>query len=115
MVRAGEKITYCSVGHWVCHIYFASSIETLEKQRDKCERKLSERGESCLGILTIKEKNRYLNMCTIHLSIKSANTYFTLEYVLLHNNSNSVFRDSSITCVTYKLWQLLALQSLVPC
>ena len=30
LVRAGEKIKYRSVGHSVCHIYFASSIETLD-------------------------------------------------------------------------------------
>ena len=32
MVRAGEKMKYCSVGRSVCHIYFVSCIETLEKQ-----------------------------------------------------------------------------------
>ena len=57
MVRAGEKIKYCSVGHLVGrHIYFASSIETLNKEGQKCGRKLSERLEACQGILTIKEK-----------------------------------------------------------
>ena len=31
MVRAGKKVKYCIVGDLVCHIYFAPSIETLEK------------------------------------------------------------------------------------
>ena len=31
MVRAVEKMKYCSVGQSACHIYFASSIETLKK------------------------------------------------------------------------------------
>ena len=55
MVRAGEKIKYCSVGHLVGHIYFALSIETLNKGQ-KCGRKLSERLEACQGILTIKRE-----------------------------------------------------------
>ena len=29
--KGGEKTKYCSVGHSVCHIYFASSIETLDR------------------------------------------------------------------------------------
>ena len=57
MVRAGEKIKYCRVGHLVGHIYFASSIETLNKEGQKCGHQLSERLEACQGILTIKEKN----------------------------------------------------------
>ena len=32
MVRAGEKIKYCSVGHLVGHIYFALSIEALNRE-----------------------------------------------------------------------------------
>ena len=27
--KGRKKIKYCSVGHLACHIYFASSIETL--------------------------------------------------------------------------------------
>ena len=57
MVGAGEKIKYCGVGHLVGHIYFASSIETLIKEGQKCGRILSEWLEACQGILTIKEKN----------------------------------------------------------
>ena len=34
MAKAGEKIKYCSVGNLVCQIYFASSIETLKRNKD---------------------------------------------------------------------------------
>ena len=90
MVRAGEKIKYCSVGHLVGHIYFASSIETLNKEGQKCGRKLSERLEACQGILIIKEKHIML------LVYK----YLIFLQMPQHKISNSVFCESSITCVT---------------
>ena len=88
MVRAGEKIKYCSVGHLVGHIYFALSIDNKEGQ--KCGRKLSERLEACQGILTIKEKN------IVILVYK----YLIFLQMPQHKISNSVFCESSITCVT---------------
>ena len=90
MVRAGENIKYCSVGHLVCHIYFASSIETLNKEGQKCGRKLSERLEACQGILTIKEKNIMI------LVYK----YLIFLQMPQHKISNSIFCESSITCGT---------------
>ena len=90
MVRAGEKIKYCSVGHLVGHTYFASSIETLNKEGQKCGRKLSEWLEACQGILTIKEKNIMI------LVYK----YLIFLQMPRHKISNSVFCESSITCVT---------------
>ena len=92
MVRAGEEIKYCSVGHLVGHIYFAWSIETLNKEGQKCGRKLSEWLEACQGILTIKEKNIMI------LVYK----YLIFLQMPQHKISNSVFCESSITCVTWK-------------
>ena len=46
MVSAGETIKYCSVGHSVCHIYFASSIETLEDRG----RKIMKRSKAQLSV-----------------------------------------------------------------
>ena len=91
MVRAGEKIKYCSVGHLIGHIYFASSVETLNKEGQKCRRKLSERLEACQGILTIKEKNIMI------LVYK----YLILLQMPQHKISNSVFCESSITYLCY--------------
>ena len=95
MVRAGEKIKYCGLGHLVGHIYFTSSIETLNKEGQKCGRKLSERLEPCQGIFTIKEKNIMI-----------------LVYKLpQHKISNSVFCECSITCVTCEPRKLPVLAS----
>ena len=99
MVRAGEKIKYCSVGHLVGHIYFASSIETLNKEGQKCGRKLSEWLEACQGILTIKEKNILI------LVYK----YLIFLQMPQHKISNSVFCESSIICVTCEPRKLPAL------
>ena len=90
MVRAGEKIKYCSVGHLVGHIYFALSIETLNKEGQKCGRKLSERLEACQGILTIKEKNIMILVYKYPIFLQMPQ----------HKISNSIFCESSITCGT---------------
>ena len=103
MLRAGENIKYRSVGHLVCHIYFASSIETFENKD------INVNTNSLDG-----QQIQYLFMGTIHRIIKSRSTYFTFKYLILHNISNSFFRESAITSVTYEPWQLLTLQSLVP-
>ena len=106
MVRAGEKIKYCSVGHLVGHIYFALSIETLNKEGQKCGCKLSEWLEACQGILTIKQKNIMI------LVYK----YLIFLQMPQHKISNSVFCESSITCVTCEPRKLpvLASKYLVP-
>ena len=92
MVRAGEKIKYCSMGHLVGHIYFALSIETLNKEGQKCGCKLSEWLEACQGILTIKDKNIMI------LVYK----YLIFLQMPQHKISNSVFCESPITSVTCK-------------
>ena len=107
MVRAGERIKYCRVGHLDCHIYLASSIETLENKdiNVNVNSLNAARSLSSNTILIIKEKNRYLFMCTMHRIITSTNTYFTFKYLTLHYISDSVFRKSTITCVTCEPWQ----------
>ena len=90
MVRAGENIKYSGVGHLVGYIYFALSIETLNKEGQKCGRTLSEWLEACQGILTIKEKNIMI------LVYK----YLIFLQMPQHKILNSVFCESSITCVT---------------
>ena len=81
-----------NLGHLVGHIYFASSIETLDKEGQKCGRKLSEWLEARQGILTIKDKNI---MILVYKYM-----YLIFLQVPQHKISNSVFCESSITCVT---------------
>ena len=112
MVRAGEKIKYCSVGHLVGHIYFASSIETLNKEGQKCGRKLSERLEACQWILTIKEK-----IVKISYLWPISFTFMLVSIMICYTSGSHVhkFVFTSHRCLDVQLQTLFWMATLLHC
>ena len=87
------------MGHSVCHIYFASPTETLEKYRD--DRNVN--ANSLNGEKPVNTSKHKFYKYLFYLQMP------------LHKISNSVFRESSSACVTCEPRQfpVLALKQLV--